>query len=570
MGFAISFALAGSLLFTMGAIPALSYHLQRRRTRSSSEPGVMRRIRAVYTPLFESCQRNRRRVFIVTGAAFLFGVGLIPFMGREYIPALEEGTLHLRATLNPNISLDETIAVTTRIEETLKDIPEVTGILSRIGRGETGSHAHFVNDAEILIQLRPIQKWRAFDTREELLEEIEHRLEDFPGLSMNVTQPIAHNLDELITGVKAQLAIKLYGENFEVLERVSGQIEEVLHDISGATDVQVEQFANQDHIQIAVNRLEIARYGLNIGNVQETIEAAIGGVRIGQVYEAQRRFDIFLRFQAKYRNDIDQIENLLIPLPQGSQIPLRMLASVETARGPRLINRENNRRFITVQCNVRGRDIGRFVAEARAAIDAAVPIPPEYVLEWGGQYELHNSANRRLTIITPVTLALVALLLFTVFHSFREVGIILINIPLALSGGTIALWLSGLYLSVPASIGFIAIFGIALEDGLVLLSKFRLNLEKGLSVAEAVREGVQTKLRPVLMTTFTTIFGIMPLLLARGPGAEIQRPLATVVVGGLVTSTLVTLIVMPLVYQWFQRHDNVVAQENVSLTTTGT
>ncbi|GAF77834.1 unnamed protein product, partial [marine sediment metagenome] len=294
---------------------------------------------------------------------------------------------------------------------------------------------------------------------------------------------------------------------------------------------------------------KIARYGVNISEIQETIEAAIGGITLGQIYEEQKRFDIFLRFEPEFRKDIEQIENLLIRLPNGGQIPLIHLASIKEVVGPRVISRENNKRFITIQCNIRGRDIVRFVDEAQKEIDKNIQFPPEYLVKWGGQFELQQRANRRLTLITPITLALVALLLFTIFYSFQEVLIILINIPLALTGGIIALKISGLYLSVPASIGFIAIFGIALEDGLVLLSAFQRRLKQGNSMKEAIIEGVNTKLRPVLMTTFTTIFGIMPLLLIKGPGAEIQRPLATVVVGGLITSTIVTLIVLPLVYQ---------------------
>lgn len=553
MGYAIAFALGGSLLFALICAPAFSFYLLRPKKRERGEPFLIRNIKKVYLPFFALCQKHRRKVFLVTFLVFIIGLVLIPFLGREYIPSLEEGTLHLRATLDPNISLEETISLTTAMEKELKEIPEVTGVLSRIGRGEVGSHAHFVNDAEILVQINPIQKWKHFKNKNELLEEIEHRLEKFPGVNLNITQPIAHNLDELITGVKAQLAIKVYGEDFEILKEKSLEIKDVISNIEGAANVQVEQFTGQNHIQVVLLRDRIARYGVNISDIQETIKAAVGGLTVGQVYEGQKRFDIFIRFGPEFRKDIEQIENILIRLPEGGQIPLKLLASIEEVIGPRLINREHNRRFITIQCNIRGRDIGRFVSEAQKKIENTVKLPPEYSAKWGGQFELQQQANRRMTIITPITLAVVALLLFTIFYSFQEVLIILINIPLALTGGIIALKISGLYLSIPASIGFIAIFGIALEDGLVLLSSFHKRLSQGASINEAVVEGVSAKIRPVLMTTFTTILGIMPLLLARGPGAEIQRPLATVVVGGLVTSTLVTLFVLPLIYQTLKR-----------------
>lgn len=549
MGFTISFALAGSLLFTLVSVPAISSFMLRRRPRESAEPFLIANIRKLYMPVFEACQRNGSRVVAGTTAVLAVGLFLILTMGREYIPYLEEGTVHLRITLNPNISLEETISTATAVEQEIVDVPEVTGVLSRIGRGETGSHAHFVNDIEMLIQLRPMKRWERFRNKDELLEEIGHRLEHFPGMNINTTQPIQHNLDELITGVRAQLAVKLYGEGFEILEEKSVEIREVLASIRGAADVQVEQFTGQNQIQIVLDRDAIARYGLVVGDIQETIEAAIGGTIIGKVYEAQRRFDIFLRFRPEFRSGVEQIENLLIGLPRGGRIPLGMLASVSEVVGARVINREGNRRFITVQCNIRGRDIGRFVADARRRIDENIQLPPEYMLKWGGQFELQQRANRTLALITPITFLLVALLLFSIFSSFREVLVILINIPPALVGGILALKLSGLYLSVPASIGFIAIFGIALEDGLVLLTAFRRNLDGGASLKEAIYQGVDTKLRPVLMTTFTTIFGVMPLLLAQGPGAEIQRPLATVVVGGLLTSTVVTLIIMPIIYR---------------------
>ena len=558
MGYTISFALAGSILFTLISIPAIAWYLLRRKSTSDKEPFIVAWSRNLYLPFFESCRRQRRRVFLVANLIAATGVILVFTMGREYIPYLEEGTLHLQATLNPNISLEETIATAGTIENILLDVPEVTGVLSRIGRGEVGSHAHFVNDIQVLVQLRPIQRWRAFGSKEELLDEIEHRLEVVPGMNLNVTQPIQHNLDELITGVKAQLALRLYGEDFDVLRDVSGQIEEVLHETPGAVDVQVEQFTGQNQIQIRLHRDAIARYGLDVGTIQETIEAAVGGIVVGKVYEEQRRFDIFLRFQPEYRNRIEDIEALLVSLPSGGQIPLEQIASVQAIEGPRVISREGNRRFITIQCNVRGRDIGRFVDEARGRIDEAVEIPPEYRLTWGGQFELQERANRRLAFIAPLTLLLVSLLLFAALDSVRETLVLLINIPLALTGGIIALAISGQYLSVPASIGFIAIFGIALEDGLVLMSAFRRYSADGHSIGEAITNGVTTKLRPVLMTTFTTVFGILPLLLARGAGAEIWRPLATVVVGGLLTSTLVTLIILPMVYERLKPYERAV------------
>ncbi len=548
MGISISFALVGSLLFALISVPALSFYFLNQKSNPSQEPLLIRGIKKLYLPFFKLCFKHRKNTYLLSLIVLLAGLVLLPFLGREYIPYLEEGTLHLRVALDPNINLNETISIANEVEKKLMLIPEIKGVLSRIGRGEVGSHAHFVNNVEILINLNPIQKWKHFKNKNELIEEIEHQLYELPGLNLSITQPIAHNLDELLTGVKAQLAVKIYGSDFEILKEKASLIKDTIASIRGATDVQIEQFTGQNSIKIILKRENIARYGVNIDDIQKTIEAAIGGIVLGHVYEGQKRFEIFLRYEPEFRKDIEEMENLLIRLPNGGHIPLKNLASIEESIGPRLINREFNKRYITVQCNIRGRDIGSFVNEAQKKIENRIKLPPEYMLRWGGQFELQQRANRRLAIITPLTLALVILLLFSIFYSFDEVLIILLNIPFALSGGILALKVSGLYLSVPASLGFIAILGISLEDGLVLISSFRKQLGNGRTLEEAIMEGIKTKVRPVLMTTFTTIFGILPLLLARGPGAEVQRPLATVVVGGLFSSTLATLILLPLVF----------------------
>ncbi|NNM04185.1 MAG: efflux RND transporter permease subunit [Gemmatimonadetes bacterium] len=550
MGLAISAALIGSLFFTLVVIPALgSIVLGKKAEQKREDPVLIRTIRHHYLKLFEWCRTRRRRVFVITGSVLALGLVLLPFTGREYMPTLKEGTLQLQVTMNANVSIGQSIAQGEELERRLMAMPGVTGVLTRIGRGEAGSHGHFVNDLHILIQLdRRGSSWRRMDL-EEIQDEISHELDDIPGITMNLSQPIAHNLDELITGARAQLAIRIFGEGADTLQDLSTQMEEVLMGVEGAVDVQTEKFTGQNNLVIELDRSAMARYGLNVDQVQGTVEAAIGGVIAGQVYEGRRRFDIFLRFQPQYRRDIEQIYNLLIPLPDGGRIPLNQVATIEETEDARVVNREDSRRFSTVQANVRGRDMGRFVEEAQAAVAEQIELPAGYSVRWGGQFELQERSRRTFLIVTPLTLLLVSILLYAIFGSVVEAGVILINIPLALTGGLAALMVSGQYMSVPASIGFIAIFGIALEDGLVLLSTIRRRFRGGDPVSEAVRYGVTAKLRPVLMTTFTTIFGILPLLLASGPGAEIQRPLGTVVLGGLLTSTLVTLVVLPLVYQ---------------------
>lgn len=550
MGFAISAALVGSLFFTLFSVPALGWFVLRKpATGAGSDPAIVRGIRIRYLAFFEWCRARRKGVFLVTGAVLIAGVALLPFMGREYMPTLREGTLQLAVSMNPNVSLENSIAMGTEIEKRLLEMEGVEGVLTRIGRGDAGSHGHFVNDLQMLIQLdRKRAGWQGGGL-EAMQDAIVHRMEDLPGINMNLSQPIAHNLDELLTGSRAQLAIRIYGEDFDTLQGLSREIEGVLAGVEGAVDVQTERFSGQNNLVIELDRDALARFGMDVAVIQETVEAAIGGVVVGQVYEGRRRFDIFVRFLPEYRGDVEQIHSLLIPLPEGGRIPLHQVARVGEGEDARLISREDSRRYSTVQANVRGRDMGRFVTEAQSAIRAQVSIPPGYTVHWGGQFELQERSRRTFLVVTPLTLFLVSVLLYTIFGSAVEAGVILMNIPLALTGGLAALVITGQYMSVPASIGFIAIFGIALEDGLVLLSSIRRRRMDGEAPGAAVDHGVRTKLRPVLMTTFTTVFGVLPLLLATGPGAEIQRPLATVVAGGLLTSTLVTLVVLPLVYQ---------------------
>jgi cobalt-zinc-cadmium resistance protein CzcA len=550
MGFAISTALAGSLFFTLVCIPAFGWFLFRRPERGEvTDPVLIHWIRNRFLPVFEWCQQRRKRIFVVTGITLLTGLVLLPFMGREYMPDLKEGTLQLAVTMSPNVSLENSVAMGHEIENRLMAMSGVSGVLTRIGRGDTGGHGHFVNDLQILIQLdEDASDWRRMSL-DEIQDEISHGLEGLPGINLNLSQPIAHNLDELLTGSRAQLAVRVYGEDFDTLQELSHQIEDVLAGVEGAVDVQTEQFAGQNNLVIQLNREILARHGMDVDTVQKTVEAAIGGVVVGQVYEGRRRFDIFVRFLPEYRGDLPQIHELLIPLPRGGRIPLSQVATITEAEDNRLISREESRRYSTVQANVRGRDMGRFVEEAQVAFREQIDVPAGYSIRWGGKFELQERSRKTFLLVTPLTLLLVCIMLYTIFGSILEAGVILINIPLALTGGLAALLISGQYMSVPASIGFIAIFGIALEDGLVLLTTIQRRGREGDSPAAAVTYGVNTKLRPVLMTTFSTVFGILPLLLATGSGAEIQRPLATVVVGGLLTSTMVTLVILPLVYQ---------------------
>jgi cobalt-zinc-cadmium resistance protein CzcA len=557
LAYTVSLGMLGSLLYAMLLAPVAS-HLLMRRPKSAAdgealkEAWIVRWLLLPYRPAVSLFVRHR---FLALGLMVLMlaaGLLIFPRLGSEFVPRLDEGDLLIRATMAPSIALDESKETMLRFEKRLMaKFPEVTRIVTRVGRGEVGAHADPVNSAEAFVALKPQDQWTSAKTPDELYAKISEAFEDFPGAQINVTQPIAAAVDELLTGTKAELAIKIFGPDMEVLKEKAAEIEAVIREIPGAADVQKDQVTGTPQLRIRIDRQAISRYGINVEDVQSVIRTAVGGETAGQIFEGIRRFDIFVRFAQEARGDAEVIKHILIAAPGGAKVPLDQLASIEEIVGPRQITRENNQRFITVQCNVRGRDIGSFVAEGQQAISEKVRMSPGYLVSWGGQFELQQQANKRLTLVVPVTLLVILLLLFMNFGSLKNTFLILLNIPLALVGGVVGLWLTGQNLSVPSSIGFIALFGIALENGMVLVTYLNQLLRDGVGMDEASVRGACLRLRPVLMTAITTALGLIPLLFSSGTGSEVQRPLATVVVGGLVTSTILTLLVVPALYKWF-------------------
>lgn len=385
----------------------------------------------------------------------------------------------------------------------------------------------------------------------ELEELIRKEFGELPGALVNFTQPIQMTVDELLEGVRAELAIKLFGDDLEILKNEAEKIASVIRKVNGAQDVQVDQITGAPQLKISINRHNIARYGINVEDVQQVIKAAIGGEIAGQIFEGIKRFDILVRFKPESRSTEKAINEILVKSPNGTNVPLSHLADIEDVVGPRQITRENNQRFITIQANVFGRDIGSFVEEGQKLLESTVKLPPGYLISWGGQFRLQQEANQRFALVIPITLLIIFLLLFFNFGSVKNALLILLNIPLALIGGIAALWLTGQNLSVPSSVGFIALFGIALENGMILVTYFNQLLRDGFGIDEASIKGSLLRIRPVLMTALTTALGLIPLLFATGTGSEVQRPLATVVIGGLFTSTILTLLVLPAIYKWF-------------------
>lgn len=556
LAYTVSLAMLGSLVFALVAAPVFADVVMRKRkakraTDKPREPIVVRTILVGYRPLARWFIARRWAAVALAAALLVAGVAIFPRLGSEFTPRLNEGDLIVNMTMAPSISLEETKRLTLIAERRLMHIPEIEAVVSRIGRGEVGAHADPINSVHALVVLKPEKDWRAGMNQSRIESDVRQKLQGMPGVLVNLTQPIQLTVDELVGGVKAELAVKLFGDDLDTLKVQADAIAGVLQDLPGAEDVQTDQVIGTPQLLIQPNRAALARYGVNLAEVQETIRAAIGGVEAGQVFDGIRRFDIYVRYQEPYRRSQEDVERLLITAPDGQRIPLIDLAEVGTIVGPRQITRENNQRFITIQANVVGRDIGGFVEEAQRAIDQRVTLPPGYFVTWGGQFELAQQANKRLLIVVPITLALLCLLLYGSFKSLRSTALILLNIPLALVGGVLSLWLLGENLSVPASVGFIALFGIALENGMVLVTYLNQLVAEGRSVDEASLEGAAVRVRPVLMTAATTALGLIPLLLATGTGSEVQRPLATVVIGGLVTSTALTLLVLPALYRWF-------------------
>ena len=560
LAYAVALAMGGSLIYAMTLVPPLCDLIMRQRRKSAAgkqgrdhahEPIVVRLLMKPYRPLVSFFVRRRTLAVALAVVLLAIGAVIFPRLGAEFTPKLNEGTIVVRLTMAPSISLEESKLTAMRVERRILTVPEVTNVVTRVGRGEIGAHADPINSAEMFVLLIQPDDWREPRDQEWLQGQIRDAIGNVPGVFANFTQPIEMTIDELLEGIKAELAIKLFGDDLDVLKDSADEIAAVVRNVRGAADVQVDQVSGTPQLVIHVDRQAIARYGFNVEDVQEVLESAVGGHGAGEIFEGVRRFEILVRYPKQYRSTPDQIGDILVAAPDGLRVPLSDLAHIEEVVGPRQITRQNSQRFITIQCNVTDRDIVSFVEEAQNAIDAQVNLPTGYLVTWGGQFRLQQEANKRLAIVVPITLLLIFILLYNSFQSLKNSLLILLNIPLALVGGVAALFLSGQNLSVPASVGFIALFGIALANGMVLVTYMNQLVRDGVPMDDASIRGACMRLRPVLMTATAAALGLIPLLFSHGTGSEVQRPLATVVVGGLVTSTVLTLLVLPALYKWF-------------------
>jgi cobalt-zinc-cadmium resistance protein CzcA len=552
MAITVCSALAGSLVLAMTFVPIFaSFSLRRGTGRvAKEETGLMIWLSRVYVWVLNSMMNHR---ILITGAAVLVlavAVGSLFFIGTEFMPKLDEGSILVETRKLPGVSLTESVAISKRIEQRLRQFPEIADVVIKIGRPDFATEAMGINEGDTYLLLRPMETWTRFHSKEALIEAVAKELDTIPGIAFSFTQPMAMRIDETISGVKADLAIKVFGDDFRKLDAIGQQVLRQVTTVRGAADQQMEITSGVAELSVTVDRAALARYGLNVTDVEEAVASGGSGDLISEVIDGQKRYTVALRLAERYRTDSDAMRKIMLRAPGGEQVSLEQVARVEVRRGPVLINREQGQRRIVVMSNVRNRDLGSFVAEVRSKIDRDVTLPPGYFVEYGGQFENQERATRRLMLIVPIAIALIFILLYLTFTSVKLALLVVGNIPFALVGGIGALWLRGMNLNLSASVGFIALFGVAMLNGVVLVSSIKQLLEAGQGSREAVLAGARRRLRPVLMTAFVASFGFIPMAVSTSTGAEVQRPLASVVIGGLVSSTMLTLFLLPLLYEW--------------------
>jgi cobalt-zinc-cadmium resistance protein CzcA len=589
MAFTVSFALMAALFLALTMAPALSSYLLASVGQSDDTPTeedddqagealqengapaggtgstnqFVAWLKAGYEPLLDTALTNRWKTVGVSVLLLGIGAGVFTTLGTEFAPPLEEGSVAIQVALEPDAALETSTDVQTKVENALLAFPEVTKAVSKTGRPAVAFDPMGQNLTDMFVGLMPRDTWR-FDSKEALVDSLRARVNQIPGANFAFTQPIALRLDEMVSGAKSEIAIKIFGPDLDELKRLQSEVADAVSGIRGAADVLPSQIAGFGYVEVTIRRDDAARYGLNVGTIQRAIDMAIGGERVSTILEGDRRFSLVGKFQETSRSSVESIRNLPLRTPDGAQVRLRDVATVELTEAPAEVTREQGKRKITLGINLSGRDAGSFVAEAKTAVRNEVSFPAGYTVDWGGQFENQQRSRERLMLIMPITLAIVFVLLYMTFNSISQAILVFLNIPVSIVGGILLLWAMGLYMSVPASVGFIAVLGIAVQNGVVMVSFIDSLRERGQSLVDAVREGALLRLRPILMTTLTTLLGLLPLLVAEGIGANVQRPLAAVVVGGIFTLVPSTLLLLPTLYGWFNpetRTESAIARE---------
>ena len=552
LAYTIAIALAVSLVLSMTLSPVLSsYLLEPPKGDGDHDTKLIRVLKSRYLRLLDIAMSAKKRTVQISLAAFALTICLLPFLGTAFIPEMKEGSIVPGINRVPNISLNESIKMEMQAMQLVMSVPGVKSAISGVGRGESPADPQSPNESTPIVSLKPRNEWPSGWDQDDITAAIREKLKALPGVQIVMAQPISDRVDEMVTGVRSDIAVKVFGDDLDSLKRIAQQIAKVAQNIQGAQDLRVERIAGQQYLQIDIDRQAIARLGINVADVNDLIETAIGGKIATDIFEGEKRYAAVVRLPDNFRNNIEAISNIILNSSNGAQARLEDVARIRVMDGPAQISREMAKRRIVVGINVKGRDLGGFVKELQSQVEARVELPEGYYLEWGGQFQNMERALGHLKIIVPITVAAIFFLLFLLFNSLKFATLIITVLPFASIGGVLGLFVTGEYLSVPASVGFIALWGIAVLNGVVLVSYIRNLREGGMPVHEAVVEGARQRFRPVMMTATVAMLGLIPFLISDGPGSEVQRPLAIVVIGGLITCTLLTLVVVPTIYQWF-------------------
>jgi cobalt-zinc-cadmium resistance protein CzcA len=552
LAYTLGFALLGALLFTLTLVPALSSILLKKNVRERHNP-LVHFLEKHVTRLSNATNRKPKSSLLIATAIMAASFFSFKFLGTEFLPELDEGALWVKAQLPMSASLNQSKAISDKMTEMIRKFPEVRHTLAQIGRTNDGTDPKGFFNVEIAVDLYPKKGWPKGMTTEKLIDSMNSQLTKIPGLLLNYSQPIRDNVEEAVAGVPASLAVKIFGKDFNTLDTLANRIEAVLSKVSGVQDLGVLRNLGQPEFRIELNQEKMALYGANTADVQSVIEMALGGKAATQLYDGERKFDVRIRYMPEYRDTQEKIAQLMIPTQDGSRIPVSEIASIKTLTGPAFVYRDNNSRYIPVKFSVRGRDLGSTIAEAQQKVAEQVQLPRGYRLSWNGEFENQERASKTLANVVPLCLLAIFLILFITFGNVKDAVLTILNVPFALIGGILALHVTGMNFSISAGIGFIALFGVCIQNGVILISVFRKNLEHKMPLAEAVSEGVRTRVRPVVMTAMMAAIGLLPAALSTGIGSETQKPLAIVVIGGLITSTLLTLLIMPVVYSMVHR-----------------
>jgi cobalt-zinc-cadmium resistance protein CzcA len=549
MAFTVCVAVLGSLLLALTYVPMVSSLVLSHAVETPSR--WFEALKRKYVAHLEWALRHR--AIVLLGAVGLLGVALgsVPYLGTEFMPHLDEGSLLIETRRLPSTSLPQGMAIAADVERTLLRFPEISSVVTNMGRPELATETMGLYAGDVYVNFHPGREPKT-DAMDAFIERMDDALKEIPGIDYNFSAPMAMRLDEDISGVRTELGVKVFGDDLAVLEQKAAEIHDVIETIPGAADVSIDVSAGAMQIELALKRPVLARYGLNVADVRRAVETGVGGSIATEIIDGRQRFPVVVRLAEPYRATPEAVGQLLLTAPSGAKVRLSEVAAVTVVEGPELIGHENGERMVIVQSNVRGRDLGGFAAEVQREVGRRVSMPEGYFVAYGGQFENQQRAMRRLSLIVPVVLLVIMGLLYASFGNLRQSVLVMLNVPFALVGGIAALWLRGLNLNLSASIGFIALFGVAVLNGVVLLAYINQLREAGRSLADAVREGAAVRLRPVLMTALVASFGFIPMALSTSQGAEVQRPLATVVIGGLVTSTFLTLVVLPVLYTWVE------------------